>query len=135
MTRARPVACARSTSRAAAPSTQPPLTEPAMRPSALNSRTAPTGRGAEPNVRTTIARPIPRPSACQDEIVASSSLTAPCPSRCDATAVQARPPGAVGPLGAVLGHPGQQLAQPLEAAEVADRDEVVDEGIGGRHPP
>ena len=73
MTRLWPSLRARSISSAAAPSTQPPLTEPAIRPSSARSRTAPSGRGAEPNVRTTTARPIPAPSVRQPSIVSSSS--------------------------------------------------------------
>ncbi len=76
MTRELPSRRARSISSAAAPSTQPPLTEPAIRPSSARSRTAPSGRGAEPNVRTTTARPIPTPSRRQDSSVGSSSFIA-----------------------------------------------------------
>ena len=44
-------------SSAAAVSTHPPETEPAIRPSALASRQAPSGRGADPQIWVTTARP------------------------------------------------------------------------------
>ena len=76
ITRERPSLRARSISSAAAPSTQPPLTEPAIRPSSASRRTAPSGRGADPNVRITTARPNPTPSVCQVRIVSTSSFMA-----------------------------------------------------------
>src|SRR5439155_19375854 len=79
MTRAWPSRRARSISSAAAPSTHPPLTEPAILPSSAQSRTAPSGRGAEPNVRTTTARPKSTPSDRKAPTTSSSSFTASSP--------------------------------------------------------
>jgi hypothetical protein len=48
---------------AVALSTQPPDTDPAMTPSAVAMRHAPSGRGAEPQTPITTARPTRRPDA------------------------------------------------------------------------
>src|SRR5215218_1906610 len=160
MTRSRPASRAARISSAAAPSTQPPDTDPAIRPSSVTSSTAPSGRGAEPNVRTTTARPTPAPSAVQPASVSSSScmpsppvrsaeragpirvvvLRLDDPRRGDVGGLEAERRrdargmghGAPPPAGPLAG-PGQHLPEPFERGEGTRRQEVVDERERGLH--
>src|SRR5664280_1876516 len=86
----------------AAPSTQPPDTLPASRPSPVTTRFAPSGRGAEPNVRTTTARPSAAPCACHSRTVSSSSRIA-SPLRRSLSQRTRRRPVAGGRVGRRLG--------------------------------
>ena len=117
-----PVARTRSISSAAAPSTQPPLTEPAIRPSSARIRTAPSGRGALPNVRTTTARPRrrPRPSS------RPASREVPASDRACSSAVSGRAAESVGSAG----------VRPAAAGACPDRRaRLAAAGIGARPPP
>ncbi len=53
---------------ATAPSTQPPLTDPAIRPAELTAILEPRPRGAEPQVAATVARATSSPAASHSSI-------------------------------------------------------------------
>src|SRR6185503_20669370 len=163
MTRLWPSARARSISSAAAPSTLPPLTDTAIRPSSARTSTAPSGRGALPNVRITTARPLPTPAAVQSSSVSSSSFIGSClPSaervgdigvagqieRSRGRDGRERPdrgarltPAGVGRSRGLAAPPdvarpdaGEDLAEALEAGDRPGRDEVVDVRHRRAHP-
>src|SRR5215218_7392797 len=58
-----------------APSTQPPLTEPASSPPLETAIVAPIGRGAEPSTLTTVAIATRSPASRQVSISGSKSFT------------------------------------------------------------
>jgi hypothetical protein len=59
--------------RLGAPSTHPPLTEPAISPPSATASLAPTPRGAEPSTRTTVASAVPRPAGFHARRASSAS--------------------------------------------------------------
>src|SRR5262249_34325805 len=105
---------------ATAPSTQPPLTEPAIPPRSETAIRAPTPRGAEPQVWMTVARATPSPALVHRSTSTSTSRMA---------GFSFRLAGRAGPSAAAAGPPRGDGAEPdrevLEALQVVDGQEVV----------